>query len=312
MDILIVDKVHNILIEKLQKESFHLDYRYDISGEEAFEIIHKYDGIIIRSKFSLSKEFLSRAKKLKFIGRVGAGLENIDLSFAKENGIVCLNSPEGNRNAVGEQTLGMLLSLMNNLNKADIEVKNGLWRREENRGHELTNKTIGIIGYGNMGSAFAEKLKGFGNNIIAYDKYKNNFSDKYVKEVKLETIYDETDVLSLHVPLTDETYYMVDNDFIQHFRNPFWLINTARGSVINTRHIVENLKKGKIKGAALDVLELEKANFEELHQSEKLPEYFQQLIQMHNVILSPHIAGWTHESNRKLSEVMADKIIHHF
>jgi len=312
MDILIVDKVHDILIEKLQKKSYTIDYRHDISEKEAFEIIHKYDGIIIRSKFSLSKEFLSKASKLKFIGRVGAGLENIDISFAKENGILCLNSPEGNRNAVGEQALGMLLSLMNKLNKADIEVKNGIWKREENRGHELTDKNIGIIGYGNMGSAFAEKLKGFGNNVIAFDKYKNNFSDDYVREVSLETIYNEADVLSLHVPLTDETYYMVNNDFIQQFRKPFWLINTARGSVVNTLHLVNNLENEKIKGAALDVLELEKANFEELHQSEKLPEYFKQLIQFKNVILSPHVAGWTHESNRRLSEVMANKIIHHF
>lgn len=312
MDILIVDKVHDILIEKLEEKAYNLDYRFDISEKEAFEIIHKYDGIIIRSKFSLSKDFLSKAKKLKFIGRVGAGLENIDTAFAIEKGILCLNSPEGNRNAVGEQALGMLLSLMNNLNKADIEVKNGIWKREENRGHELTEKTIGIIGYGNMGSAFAEKLKGFGNNVIAYDKYKHNFSDNYVREVSLETIFDETDVLSIHVPLTDETYYMVDGDFINQFRKPFWLINTARGSVINTLHLVENLEYGKINGAALDVLELEKANFEELHQLEKLPEYFQRLIQFKNVILSPHVAGWTHESNRKLSEVMANKIIHHF
>jgi D-3-phosphoglycerate dehydrogenase len=312
MNILIVDKVHDILIEKLQEKSFQVDYKPDITEKEAKEIIHFYHGIIIRSKFILSKDFLKEATKLEFIGRVGAGLENIDISFARKKGIVCINSPEGNRNAVGEQALGMLLSLMNNLNKSDFEVRKGIWKREENRGYELKNQTVGIIGYGNTGSAFAEKLKSFNCNVIAYDKYKFNFSSDVVKEVSLEKIFDEADVISLHLPLTDETHYLVDNNFINHFRKNIWLINTSRGSIINTTQLVKNLKKGKIVGTALDVFELEKTNFEELHQTEQLPDYFQQLIQMNNVILTPHIAGWTHESNRKLSEVMANKIIHHF
>jgi D-3-phosphoglycerate dehydrogenase len=313
MNILIVDKVHDILIEKLQEKSFHIDYKPDITEDEAKKIIHCYHGIIIRSKFILSKNFLEKASKLKFIGRVGAGLENIDVSFAREKGVTCLNSPEGNRNAVGEQALGMLLSLMNNLNKSDIEVRKGIWKREENRGNELKNQTVGIIGYGNTGSAFAEKLKGFNCNVIAYDKYKYNFSDDHqVKEVTLDQIYDEADILSIHLPFTDETHYMVDNSFISHFRKYFWLINTSRGQIINTNHLVKNIKNGKITGAALDVLELEKSNFEELHETEQFPEYYQSLIQMNNVILTPHIAGWTHESNRKLSEVMANKIIRLF
>lgn len=312
MNILVVDEVHDILIEKLQDKSFHVDYNPYITENEAKQVIHNYHGIIIRSKFLLYKEFLQKATNLKFIGRVGAGLENIDVSYANKTGIVCINSPEGNRNAVGEQALGMLLSIMNNLNKSDIEVRKGIWKREENRGNEIKNKTVGIIGYGNTGSAFAEKLKGFSCNVLAYDKYKFNFSDDYVKEASLEKIFDEADIVSLHIPLTDETHYLVNDNFINRFRKQFWLINTSRGKIINTGQLLKNLQNGKITGAALDVLELEKTNFEELHQTEQLPEYFQQLIQMNNVILTPHIAGWTHESNKKLSEVMANKIIHHF
>jgi D-3-phosphoglycerate dehydrogenase len=312
MNILIVDKVHDILIEKLKEKSFHIDYKPDITKAETEKIIHSYHGIIIRSKFILAKDILEKASQLKFIGRVGAGLENIDVSFARENGIVCLNSPEGNRNAVGEQALGMLLSLMNNLNKSDFEVRKGIWKREENRGTELKNLTVGIIGYGNTGSAFAEKLQGFNCNVIAYDKYKFNFSSSLVKEVILEKIFDEADIVSLHLPLTDETHYLVDDNFLNHFRKNIWLINTSRGSIINTIKLVKSLQQGKIAGAALDVFELEKSNFEELNQTEEMPDYFKQLIQMNNVILTPHIAGWTHESNRKLSDVMANKIIRHF
>ncbi len=312
MNILIVDKVHDILIEKLREKSFHIDYKPDITKEEAKEIIPSYHGIIIRSKFILSKDILQKVSNLKFIGRVGAGLENIDVSFANKKGIVCLNSPEGNKNAVGEQALGMLVAILNNFNKSDIEVRKGIWKREENRGNELKNKTVGIIGYGNTGGAFAQKLKGFNCNVLAYDKYKFNFSSDLVKEVTLEQIFEEADIVSLHLPLTDETHYLVDENFINRFRKSFWLINTSRGSIVNTNHLVKELQKGKIAGAALDVLELEKTSFEELHQMEQLPDYFRQLIQMNNVILTPHIAGWTHESNRKLSEVMANKIIHHF
>jgi D-3-phosphoglycerate dehydrogenase len=311
MNIIVVDEVHDILIDKLQDKSFHVDYKPYITENEAKQVIHNYHGIIIRSKFLLSREFLQKATRLKFIGRVGAGLENIDVSYANKTGIVCINSPEGNRNAVGEQALGMLLSIMNNLNKSDIEVRKGIWKREENRGNEIKNKTVGIIGYGNTGSAFAEKLKGFSCNVLAYDKYKFNFSNDYVKEASLEEIFDEADIVSLHIPLTEETHYLVDDNFINRFRKQFWLINTSRGKIINTGQLVKNLQNGKITGAALDVLELEKTNFEELHQTEQLPEYFQQLIQLNNVILTPHIAGWTHESNKKLSEVMANKIIHH-
>jgi D-3-phosphoglycerate dehydrogenase len=311
MNIIVVDEVHDILIDKLQDKSFHVDYKPYITENEAKQVIHNYHGIIIRSKFLLSREFLQKATRLKFIGRVGAGLENIDVSYANKTGIVCINSPEGNRNAVGEQALGMLLSIMNNLNKSDIEVRKGIWKREENRGNEIKNKTVGIIGYGNTGSAFAEKLKGFSCNVLAYDKYKFNFSNDYVKEASLEEIFDEADIVSLHIPLTEETHYLVDDNFINRFRKQFWLINTSRGKIINTGQLVKNLQNGKITGAALDVLELEKTNFEELHQTEQLPEYFQQLIQLNNVILTPHIAGWTHESNKKLSELMANKIIHH-
>ena len=312
MHILIIDNVHDILIQKLREKQCHVDYKPSITKKEAEKILPYYNGIIIRSKFPLNKEFLSYGKKLQFIGRVGAGLENIDQAFAKEKGIICLNSPEGNKTAVGEQALGMLLSVMNNINNSDKEVRQGLWKREENRGNELSALTVGIIGYGNMGSAFARTLKGVGCNVIAYDKYKYDFSDEYVREVTLDQLQDESDVLSIHIPLTEETNYMINRRFIQQFRKPIWFINTSRGKIVHTEEIVSELENGKIKGAALDVLELEKTNFEELHETDNLPGYFKKLIHMNNVLLTPHIAGWTHESNRKLSEVMANKIIVQF
>ncbi|HSH51348.1 MAG TPA: 2-hydroxyacid dehydrogenase [Bacteroidales bacterium] len=310
--ILFIDSTHQILPEKLTNAGFYCDYKPDIDEQEITKIIYAYEGLIIRSKIKIDKSIIDKATNLKFIGRVGAGLENIDTQYAARKGIKCFNSPEGNRDAVGEHALGMLLCLLNNILKADTEVKNGQWIREGNRGLEIKGKTIGIIGYGNMGSAFAQKLKGFGTQVIAYDKYKFNYSDEYVTAKTLYDIFNETDILSLHVPLTDETHLMVDDQFIHQFKKNIYIINTARGKVLKTDDLVKNIRSGKVIGAALDVLEYEKISFESLHSNERLPEAFSYLIKSNRVVLTPHIAGWTHESNVKLSEFLADKIIQTF
>jgi D-3-phosphoglycerate dehydrogenase len=255
----------------------------------------------------MDKDILSRAKALKFVGRVGAGMENIDVPYAESLGVKCLNAPEGNRDAVGEHALGMLLMLLNNLRKADREVREGVWIREGNRGVEIQGKTIGIIGYGNMGSAFAKRLVGFDARVIAYDKYKFNYSDQFSGEATLETVFQESDILSLHVPLTDETTFMANDQFISRFRKNIYLINTSRGKVLKTADLVKNLKTGKVIGAALDVLEYEKLSFEDIDQG-NLPDDFKYLIQSDRVVLSPHIAGWTHESNYKMAKVIVEKI----
>ena len=235
-------------------------------------------------------------------------MENIDVVYAESKGIKCLCAPEGNKDAVAEQTIGMLLSLFNNLNRADKEVREGKWIREGNRGVELMGKTVGIIGYGNMGGAFAERLKGFGVNVLVYDKYKNNFGNDFIKETTLEDIFKNADILSLHTPLTDETHSLINDAFINQFSKNIFIINTARGKCMNTSDLVKNLKSGKVLGACLDVLEYEMVSFEALNTNE-LPEAFQYLIKSDNVLLSPHIAGWTHESNEKIARILAEKII---
>jgi D-3-phosphoglycerate dehydrogenase len=235
-------------------------------------------------------------------------MENIDVAYAESKGIKCLSAPEGNRDAVAEHALGMLLMLFNNLKRADAEVRQGIWRRAENRGIELAGKTIGIIGYGNMGSAFAKRLKGFDCKVLIYDKYKKGFGDEFVTECNMERIYSESDVLSLHVPLTEETKELVNADFIERFRKKIYIINTARGKCLNTTHLVDAMESGKIAGACLDVLEYETVSFENLNVS-SLPEPMQYLIKSDKVILSPHIAGWTHESNYKISKILAEKMI---
>ncbi len=312
MCVLFADSTHDKLPEKLTQSGFICDYQSDIKPNEIINIIPKYDGIIIRSKIKIDKNIIDAAKNLKFIGRVGAGLENIDVEYAEQKGIKCFNSPEGNKDAVGEHTLGMLLTLFNNILKADLEVRSGKWIREGNRGLEIKGKTIGIIGYGNMGSAFAQRLKGFEANVIAYDKYKFNYSNEFVTEKRLEDIFEQTDILSIHVPLTEETQFMVNHEFINRFKKDIYILNTARGKVLKTDDFVKNLKSGKVLGAALDVLEYEQTSFESLHSGNDLPETFQYLIESNKVVLTPHIAGWTHESNIKLSEFLADKIIKAF
>jgi len=307
MRILHLDTNHPILLKQLNELGFTNDEDYTSSKEEIEAKIHLYDGFILRSRFSIDKNFIDKATNLKFIGRVGAGLENIDCFYAASKNIELIAAPEGNRNAVGEHTLGMLLSLFNKLNKADKEVRNGQWLREENRGIELDGKTVGLIGYGNMGKSFAKKLRGFDVDVICYD-IKPDVGDKNCRQVSLHELHERADVLSLHTPQTELTKNMITIDFINKFKQNLWLINTARGSSVVTNDLVEALKAGKILGAGLDVLEYEKSSFENLFSDGKMPKAFAYLIQTENVLLSPHVAGWTIESHEKLAQTIVDKI----
>ena len=307
MKILFIDTVHPLLKQELEKENHICDSAYNKSKTEIQQIISNYQGIIIRSRFKIDKQFIDCGSNLKFIARAGSGLENIDVEYAKNKNIHCYNAAEGNRQAVAEHALGMLLSLFNNLNNADQEVREGKWERERNRGIELAGKTVGIIGYGNNGSAFAEVLKGFNVKILAYDKYLTNYPQKS----SMETINKEADIISLHVPLTDETTYLVDDNFIKRFVKNFYLINTARGKCVNTKNLVKALENKKIKGACLDVLEYEKTSFENLSK-DGLKSDMQYLMNAQNTILSPHIAGWTAESNVKIAEVLLNKFTSDF
>ncbi len=307
MKILHLDKNHPLLIEQLSLAGFVNDENYTSSKEEIEKLILNYEGIVIRSRFKIDKQFLNAAVKLKFIARVGAGLESIDVEFARSKGITLISAPEGNRNAVGEHTLGMLLSLFNKLNKADKEVRSGQWNREANRGIELDGKTVGIIGYGNMGKAFAKKLKGFDCNVICHDIIENK-GDENANQVSLTELQKDVDVLSLHTPWTPLTNKMVNSEFIYEFSKPFWFLNTARGKSVVTKDLVSAIKSKKILGAGLDVLEYEKASFESLFSSEVNPKPLLELLSLDNVLLSPHVAGWTLESKRKLAQVIVDKI----
>ncbi len=306
-EVLFLDTAHPSLMDELKSHGYSCHYQQDITPEKLIAILPRLTGIIVRSKFRLDKKILQHAQKLLFIGRVGSGLENIDVEYARSKGITCLNSPEGNRDAVGEHALGMLLALFNNLVLADREVKQGIWEREKNRGVEIKAKTVGIIGFGNTGSAFAQRLQGFDADIIAYDKFKQSYAPDFVKEVTLQDLLEQADIISLHIPLNAETRYMVDKDFFGRCKKNIILINTSRGEVLNTADLVAALKSGKVKGAALDVLEYEHLSFEKLNKKD-LPATFQYLAKSNNVVLSPHIAGWTHESYRKLSAVLAGKI----
>jgi len=308
--ILIIDEVHPEMMEIFDNSEIAYEYQPDLDREQCLKIIARFDGVILRSKILADKEFIDKGKKLKVIGRTGAGMETIDIPYAESKGIACINSPEGNRDAVGEQSIGMLLSLMNKLNKADREVRSLKWDREGNRGVELKGKTVGIIGYGNMGGAFARKLSGFEVNVIAYDKYKENYADDYVDEVSLEYLQDNADIISLHVPQTPETIGMIDDSFLHRCRKEIIIINTARGKVVNTTDLVTHMKTGHVIGAALDVLEYESFNFQDFLTS-NMPEAFDYLAQSDRAILTPHVAGWTVESKVKLSTVLANKIVNY-
>lgn len=301
-NILIVDDLHPAFIEQAEGFGYTINYQPNMKLDEAYAIINNYDGLVIRSKFQVDKKFIDQATNLRFICRAGAGMDNIDEDYALAKGIKLINAPEGNMDAVGEHAIGLLLSLMNNMNTADAEIRAGSWRREENRGYELKGRTVGIIGYGHMGSSFAKKLSGFGVEVIAYDKYKTGFSDRYAREVSMEEIVKHSEVLSLHIPLTKETDGMVTDEYFYHFKKPIFFINTARGKVVKTSAVLNAIKQGKIIAAGLDVLEVEK--FPSLGEQA----WFDELRQSGRVILSPHVGGWTFESYRKISEVMARKL----
>lgn len=308
MNILIVDDIHPVFLELVQKEGFKCDYRPTIRPAEISKVIHEYEGIVVRSKCKIDKELLTAASKLKFVVRAGAGMDNIDEKYAKECGIICFNAPEGNRDAVGEHALGMLLNLFRHISKSDREIRNRIWDREGNRGIELKGKTIGIIGYGNTGKAFAKKLSGFDVCVLAYDKYLSNYSDIYANTSDLNEIQLRADIISFHVPLTNETKNMFNEEFLYLFKKPIYVINTSRGKVIETSFLIKSIKSGKVLGAALDVIENEKVSELSLDESNR----FNELITNDRVLLTSHIAGWTFESYYKISIVMAEKIIQYY
>ena len=315
MKILLLDSNHPLITEQLLAKGFILEEDFTSSYDEVLQKINQYDGIIIRSRIPLDKNFLENAPNLKFIARVGAGMENIDLETAKNLGISLINSPEGNRDSVAEHVVAMLLILMNRLFIASEEVKNGIWKREENRGDELLGKTFGIIGYGNMGKATAKRLSGFGVEVIFYDILPN-LEDEFAKQVSLEELQERADILSLHIPLDASTEYLVDENFISKMKKNFYLVNTARGKNVKTSALVDAIKSGKVKAAALDVLEYEKSSFENLDTSTSLStrnkEDLQFLLESNQVIVTPHIAGWTHQSKEKLAQFIVDKIVQQF
>ncbi|WP_343612349.1 2-hydroxyacid dehydrogenase [Chryseobacterium oranimense] len=305
MKILLLDKNHPLITEQLLAKNFVLEEDFTSSYDEMCQKIQNYDGVIIRSRIPLDKNFLEKGKNLKFIARVGAGMENIDIPVAEKLGIQLINSPEGNRDSVAEHVVGMLLILMNRLFIASQEVKNGIWLREENRGDELLGKTVGLIGYGNMGKATAKRLSGFGCKVVFHDILPG-LADEYASQVSLDELKQSADILSLHIPLTPETHYLIDEKFISDMKKDFYFVNTARGKNVETKYLVEALKYGKVKGACLDVLEYEKSSFENLETENEDLKY---LLESDKAIVTPHIAGWTHQSKEKLAQVIVDKIV---
>jgi D-3-phosphoglycerate dehydrogenase / 2-oxoglutarate reductase len=301
---LIIDPMHSSLFNMLKEIGWQYDYLPDISRTEIKEKLAGYTGLIVRSKTQIDQDLLGENPTLKFIGRAGAGIDNLDLPFIQRKGISVFHAAEGNRDAVGEFTVGLLLSLMRNIPRADHEVKTGVWEREGNRGVEIMGKTIGIIGYGNMGKAFAKRLAGFGCKILAYDKYKTGFTDDYCYEADMENIYRQADILSLHIPLTDETRMMVNHTYLQRFKKNIILLNTARGEIVPLSDLADAIKTGKVRGAALDVLENEKINKFTVSQQQS----FNYLASNTNVIFTPHIAGWTFESHEKINVALVNKV----
>lgn len=307
MKILHLDTNHPLLMEGLNALGFENHEDYLSPKLKVIEKIGEYDGVVIRSRFEIGKPFLDKATKLKFIARVGSGLENIDEAYAKEKGIQLITAPEGNSNAVAEHTLGMLLNLLNNIKIANRKIRRGKWIREAYRGEELDGKTVGIIGYGHMGKAFAKKLSSFDVTVLCYDLL-DNVGDQYATQVSLEELQQRADVVSMHCTLNPTSEYMVNTEFFDAFAKPIWFLNAARGKIVVTKDLASALKKEKVRGAGLDVLEYEKTSFEELYDDGVMPEALKYLTHSYNVILTPHIAGWTHQSNIKLAEVILAKI----
>jgi D-3-phosphoglycerate dehydrogenase / 2-oxoglutarate reductase len=309
MKVVFIDEVHPLIKEEFTRLGWKCEDHFHTSRGELMQIIHQFEGIIIRSRFPLDEEFLENARALQFIGRPGAGLENIDLTYCQYRNIEVFRSPEGNRDAVAEHALGMLLMLLNNLKRADNQVREGVWQREANRGYELHGKTVGIIGYGYMGEAFAQRLCGMGCRVLAYDKYKNNFGNDCVEEVSMERLQNEVEIVSLHTPQSEETRHMINTNFIEKCKKAVYIINTARGNAVHTSHLLAAIESGKVLGACLDVLEFESSSFEKLKGENEL---MKRLLQNEKVILTPHIAGWTHESNYKMAYYLTEKIKMHY
>lgn len=305
---LIADEMHESIFSLMEGIGFEVSYRPEIGREELLNIIADYQVLLIRSKTDIDAEVVDAARKLEVIGRAGAGLDKIDVAYVEARGIEIINAPEGNRDALAEHVMGLLLAMLNNIISADAEVRQWIWNREANRGMELSDKTIGIIGYGNMGQAFVQRLRAFDCRILVYDKYKKGFGTKKVEEVSLEKIYEKADILSLHVPLTEETRRWVNKDFIGRFRKDIYLINSARGEVLPVKDLLALLDSGKVRGAALDVLEKEK--FDKLTDEEKC--LFTDLFERRNVVFSPHVGGWTFASYKRINEVLVGKIAAHY
>lgn len=309
MRVLITDNCHDVLRQKLELSDFEVVVDSGIDYDSLLRVADSFDALVVRSKIKIDRHFLDHCgDRLKCIGRLGAGMETIDVEYAEGKGIACLNSPEGNRDAVGEHATALLLALMDRVCLADAEVRKGLWRREGNRGVEVKGKTVGIIGFGNMGAAFAQRLQGFECRIVAYDKYKSGYAPSYVEEVSLEELQRVSDVVSLHVPLTSETRYMVDDAFVDQFQKTFYLLNTARGAVVKTSALAHSIRSGKILGAGIDVMEYENMAKDGL-DIESVPEDLRYLLMSDRTVFTPHVGGWTIESKYKLAAVMADKII---
>ena len=304
MKILVADIMHHSLYPLLEEAGFEAMRRPEITREELKRELPQYDGLIIRSKTRVDEDLLKDAARLKVVARAGAGIDNLDEAVLRARGIGVINAPEGNRDAVGEHCLGMLLSLLNHLRKADNEVRQFIWDREGNRGHELNGKTVALIGYGNMGMTFARKLSGLSCKVLAYDKYKTNYGDKFARESSMDIVYSQADIVSLHIPLTDETRYMADLAFFQNFRKPIYFLNTARGEIVRLSGLVKSFRQGLIRGAGLDVLENEKLDTlnDEQHMALKF------LQSRDDVLFSPHVGGWSYESYVRINEVLVSKL----
>ena len=311
MKILHLDRNHDSLINELKSSGYINVEGYKMRLSKVKSIIYKFDGIVIRSRFNIDSDFLKNGRKIKFVARVGSGSENIDVQYLKKRGIKLISAPEGNSNAVGEHAVGLILSLLNKLNLANDSVKNKLWIREKFRGYEIENKIIGIIGYGNTGKSLAKKLTGFNvKEIIFYDIIKKT-KDSIARQVSIEELQNKTNILSIHTPQNKYSIGMINKDFIEKMKNPFWLINTARGSAVKIKDLIDGLKNKKILGAALDVLEYEKKSFEDTFNG-KINEDFLDLIKNEKIILTPHVAGWTFESHSKLAKIIVQKIVKDF
>ncbi|WP_250631245.1 2-hydroxyacid dehydrogenase [Rhodoflexus caldus] len=303
--VLIIDTMHESLLPMLEKAGFAPDYLPQITRAEILDIVGHYQVMIVRSKTPIDAELLGKATQLEVLARAGAGTDQVDMAALQACNIALINAPEGNRDAVGEHAMGMLLALMNKLLQADAQVRQKIWQREANRGYELMGKTVGIIGYGHMGQSFAKRLSGFGCRVLAYDKYKSGFSDTYATEASLEQLWAEAEVLSLHVPLTAATRGWINTDFFNRFAHPIWFVNTARGEIVPLASLREALQSGKLRGACLDVLEQEK--LDKLTPAQAVD--FEWLTQQPNVIFSPHVAGWTYESYERINRVLVDKLV---